>query len=213
MGYIPNLETDVFISYAHKNNAEGWIDALDDYLSTRVPELLEHTATISIWRDRSLNGFDLLWPTLQEKIRSTALFVSICSPVYVTSDNCETEVTYFLNNALETPRVERRSRMARAVIIPYAHVESIRPCFKQDDTVRYSFFEDRKDGTFDQFMVGTTQFVLLADRLAQHIASQLRRLRSEVSKVEARHLRTTKRTLFVANCSKDRDVRSHHGSQ
>jgi hypothetical protein len=204
MGYIPDLDTDVFISYAHKNNAEGWVDGLDDYLSNRVPQLLEHEAKVTIWRDRSLSGFDLLWPTLQERIRTSALFLSVCSPVYVTSENCEKEVTYFLNTCIETPRIDRKARMARVVIIPYANLESARPSFKQDDTVRYHFYEDRNDGTFNQFMVDSHEFRAPADRLAQHIASQLRRMRAEVGKVEARDMGTKQRKLFVANCSKDR---------
>ena len=68
------------ISYAHKNNENGWVTALDDYLTSRIPEFLEHQANVVVWRDKSLDGFDQLWPTLRQKIETSALFVSIAVP-------------------------------------------------------------------------------------------------------------------------------------
>ena len=58
MAYAPGFDVDVFISYAHKNNEKGWVTALDDYLTRRIPEFLEHQANVVVWRDKSLEGFD-----------------------------------------------------------------------------------------------------------------------------------------------------------
>jgi len=204
MAYAPGFDIDVFISYAHKNNENGWVTALDEYLSGRVPEFLEHQANVVVWRDKSLGGFDQLWPTLQENISKSALFVSICSPVYVTSANCAKEVEYFLASGRDTPHIDRKSRMARLAIIPYAKVETPLECFRRDDTLYYPFFEEEPDGTVSQFQSGSAQFCNQAERLAQHIAKQLRRVRAEAQKSASIGAPPARKTLFVANASKDR---------
>ena len=202
MGYVPGLDTDVFISYAHKNNATKWVDGLHAYLKTRVPEFLPHSADVQIWQDEKLNGFDELWTTLRDRVNASALLLSICSPVYVTSESCEKEVVGFLNDSLETPRVDRRSRTARAVIIPYEGEQSIKPCFVDNPTVWYTFFKENR-GVFEQFDAGSPEFNAEANRLAQHIAAQLRRMRAEVERA-APQSGTSQRKLFVANCASDR---------
>lgn len=204
MAYAPGFEIDVFISYAHRNNEGGWVTALDEYLTRRVPEFLEHQANVVVWRDKSLGGFDQLWPTLQQNIANSALFVSICSPVYVTSANCAKEVEFFLADGRNTPRIDRKSRMARLAIIPYARIDAPLDVFRRDDTLYYPFFEDRDDGTVGQFQPGSPEFNNQAERLAQHIAKQLRRVRDEAQKTASMGAPPARRILFVANASKDR---------
>src|SRR5262245_6199270 len=204
MGYAPGFEIDVFISYAHKNNENEWVTRFHEFLGQRVPEFLEHQAQVTIWRDRGLNGFDELWPTLQRNIESSALFLSICSPVYVTSDNCAKEVEHFLARGRETSRIDRKSRLARVAIIPYAGMREALPCFRQNDTVYYSFFEERQDGIISQFDAGSEAFRKEADRVAQHVAAQLRRVREAVERAPASRASARRKMLFVANASKDR---------
>lgn len=203
MAYAPRFETDVFISYAHRNNENGWVTALEGYLSRRVPEFLAHQANVVVWRDPRLSGFDELWPTLCRKIESSALFLSVCSPVYVTSANCAKEVEHFLTNSLPTPGIDRKSRMARIAIIPYEQVPEALPHFRRNDTPYYSFFNKQNDGTVDQFLAGSPMFTAQAERVAQHIASQLRRIEDEAQRNAAASAAPRKR-LFVANTSRDR---------
>ena len=158
MAYAPGFDIDVFISYAHKNNENEWVTRFHEFLAQRVPEFLEHQAQVSVWRDQKLNGFDQLWPTLQQKIESSALLLSICSPVYVTSANCAKEVEHFLAHTRETSRIDRRSRLARLAIIPYGNVRDAHQCFRQNDTVYYSFFEEQQDGTIEQFGASSEAF-------------------------------------------------------
>ncbi len=203
MAYTPGFEIDVFISYAHKHNENNWITDFHEFLEQRVPEFLEHQAQVKVWRDLKLSGFDELWPTLQRNIESTALFLSICSPVYVTSENCAKEVEHFLAASRETPRIDRRSRMARLAIIPYTDVRAL-PCFRQNDTVYYSFFDTRGDGTIEQFDIGSEAFRKEADRVAQHVAAQLRRVREAAERAPSTPTPRKRKTLFVANTSRDR---------
>jgi hypothetical protein len=203
MGYVPGLDIDVFISYAHKNNAAGWVDGLRQYLKTHVPEFLPHSADVEIWQDQKLNGFDEVWESLRDRVNSSALLLSIFSPVYATSDSCEKEVVGFLTESRETPRVERTSRTARAVIIPYEADPSIKATFRRESTVRYTFFKEN-GGVIEQHEVGSPEFKTEANRLTQHIATQLRKMRAEAERVSPPQGQAAQRKLFVANSASDR---------
>ena len=204
MAYTPGFDVDVFISYAHRNNESGWVTEFCEFLRQRVPEFLQHTAQVEVWKDDTLSGFDTLWPTLQQKIESSALFISVCSPVYVTSANCAKEVEHFLGHNAQTARMDRTSRMARVAIIPYTTEAEALPPFRQNDTVYYQFYEEQAGGTIEQFEAASDLFRKQADRVAQHIAGQLRRLR-QLSERDGSHAKGRKRkALFVASTSKDR---------
>jgi len=204
MGYVPGFPIDVFLSYAHRDNADGWVESLHDYLSRRLPQFLEHDSEVRIWRDPKLGGFDLIWDTLQTNIKTSVLFLSICSPVYVTSESCEKEVHWFLDQSPSAPRVQQSSRIARAVIIPFKDARNIKSVFLSEDTPSYRFYKDRPDGTVAQHLVSSREFLDEAERLVQHIASRLRRLRDEVERKQARRSLPERKTLFVANCPRDR---------
>jgi hypothetical protein len=94
--------------------------------------------------------------------------------------------------------------MARLAIIPYARVDAPLDVFRREDTLYYSFFEERDDGTVGQFQPGSPEFNNQAERLAQHIAKQLRRVRDEAQKTASLGAPPARKTLFVANASKDR---------
>jgi hypothetical protein len=204
MAYVPGFEIDVFISYAHKNNENEWVTHFHEFLARRVPEFLEHQAQVNVWRDMKLNGFDQLWPTLQHNIESSALLLSICSPVYVTSENCAKEVEHFLACARETCRIDRKTRLARIAIIPYTNIREPLPTFRQNDTVYYSFFEKLKDETIRQFDTDSDAFEKEAERVAQHVAAQLTRMREAAERAPSSQASVKRKTLFVANASKDR---------
>ena len=204
MAYVPGFDIDVFISYAHRNNVDHWVTDFHEFLANRVPQFLDHQADVKIWRDESLSPFDQLWPTLQERIESSALFISVCSPVYVTSANCAKEVEYFLARAREAAQIQRKSRLARIAILPYAGMPDILPAFQQQDTVWFEFFQQRRDETIEQFDTRSDAFRSQADRVAQHVVSQLRRVREAEERSPKSRASSKRKRLFVANVSKDR---------
>jgi hypothetical protein len=202
MAYVSGFDIDLFISYAHKDNVGGWVDNLETYLKTRVPQFLEHDAEFNLWRDPKLNGFDVIWDELKVRLQSSVLVISVLSPVYATSESCATEIDYFLNEC-KMPRVDPRTRLARLVIIPYGNVSGIKTAFHTNDTVTYEFFKKGGDDTILQFRAGSPEFEAQAERLAQHIASQLRRLRQAQETTREANA-PPRRKIFLANCSKDR---------
>lgn len=63
-----NYKNDLFISYAHIDNArfteieKGWIDLLHEALDWRLPQLMG--GPVKIWRDRKLGGNDVFNDTI-----------------------------------------------------------------------------------------------------------------------------------------------------
>jgi len=92
--YVPGYEYDVFISYSHANNYEGWVSKFREKLDARLKERVPPGATF--FRDSdSLQGNDDLTPELVGGIRSTAVLVPIVSRSYVTRPWCQKECQEF----------------------------------------------------------------------------------------------------------------------
>ena len=67
----------IFISYAHADNRDGWVDAfhasLEDWLGVNA-------VTAQIWRDKKLGGADVFSDEILAQLRRSALLISILSP-------------------------------------------------------------------------------------------------------------------------------------
>jgi hypothetical protein len=103
MSLVPNFDEDIFISYAHIDNEplaeglEGWVETLHERLQIRLNQLTGET--VSIWRDRKLQGNDIFSETLITKLARVALLVAILSPRYVRSEWCLKELNEFCRSA------------------------------------------------------------------------------------------------------------------
>ena len=59
MTFIPGCERDVFISYAHDNDHDGWVTRFQKSLSAKLVEYLGAREKPSIWfDDRNLRAGD-----------------------------------------------------------------------------------------------------------------------------------------------------------
>ena len=105
-------QNDLFISYAHIDNerfpekTKGWIDQLHERLEIRLSQLLGTRP--KIWRDPMLRGPDDFRQRLVIELSQTALFVSIVSPRYITSDSCRDEVECFFDGVKRRDLGEKR---------------------------------------------------------------------------------------------------------
>ena len=52
MAYVPGCGVDVFISYTHPDNQDGWVSLLAKRLSARLTSLL--TPRVQVWFDPRL---------------------------------------------------------------------------------------------------------------------------------------------------------------
>jgi hypothetical protein len=99
MGFLPDYEDDIFISYAHNDNQPliegqpGWVDTFHKALERRLQVHLG--AKPSIWRDPRLQGNEYFADTLVEQIPKVAILISLLSPSYNNSEWCRREMQMF----------------------------------------------------------------------------------------------------------------------
>jgi hypothetical protein len=124
MGYVPDYENDVFISYSHIDNEPlsddqiGWIDNFHKNLERRLAQVLG--VQPQVWRDPKLKGNDYFDETIVQQFPKVAILLSVFSPRYVKSDWCLKELQEFCSAAerKEGLRVETKSRIFKVVKTP-----------------------------------------------------------------------------------------------
>jgi hypothetical protein len=106
MTYVPGYEFDLFVSYAHVDNAafepadHGWVDALIRILKSNLAMKLGRADAFSIWKDsQNLRGNYEIHEEVPEQVRNSALFLAILSPGYLASEFCLQELEAFLEKA------------------------------------------------------------------------------------------------------------------
>jgi hypothetical protein len=107
MGYLPDFEYDIFISYTHDDNHAperdaGWVDWFHKRLNSTLIRRLGHQK-IKIWRDISLHGNTLFNERIPEVVKSSALFLALNSQHYLKSEYCQQEVCWFCEAAKASP--------------------------------------------------------------------------------------------------------------
>lgn len=92
MSYIPGCSTDVFISYAHRDNLDGWVTRLKKKLTEKLTPFLSGRA--EVWFDHRIAPGVYFKEEIQQKLKDTAIFVAVVSPSYLES---EFSIIYELN--------------------------------------------------------------------------------------------------------------------
>jgi hypothetical protein len=75
MAFVSGFENDVFISYAHADNSEGWIDNFERRLANRLKNF-GRDAAVTIWRDHKLGGADVFTEKIYEHLKASAILTS-----------------------------------------------------------------------------------------------------------------------------------------
>jgi TIR domain len=173
------LENDVFISYAHADNSEGWVDEFHERLLNRLRELERH-APFSIWRDRKLSGADVFTDEIEWRLKSSGILISILSPNGLGSDWCERERERF-RLAAATSGGLRLGTKTRAIRIAKS------PCDNNRDrlvfgTLGYDFYK-RSDQTnrYSELHPTSSEFSALVLEIAQEIYDLLKTLRERLA--------------------------------
>jgi signal recognition particle subunit SEC65 len=97
MAYAPGYTGDVFISYAHRDDEDGWVTEVKSKIASRLTADLAGEPEIWFDADRLHTG-DIFKQAIHEKLSNTLILVSIVSPSYVQSEFCiERELNHFLN--------------------------------------------------------------------------------------------------------------------
>ncbi len=131
MALIPGFEYDIFISYAHVDNAtfsgqeEGWIKLFYAHLKQMLDRRYGRMGTVKIWwDDKKLDGTKLFDESIKNGIAQSAIFLVLNSPGYKQSDYCQQELDLFQKKVQNDPyglQVADRSRIVHVLLnnIPY----------------------------------------------------------------------------------------------
>lgn len=195
--FVPGLENDVFISYAHiDNRASDWVTTLETQLRYKVSEFIGQD--VSVWRDAKLAGNDHFDDVIARQVIASAVFVAVVSPRYVQSASCQKEYQSFAAGK-SGARIGEKSRIARVrkTVLPEGMAEP--PELSADETLGFPFF-DSKGGQLVEFdnragMTGHQQFLARVAELAGAIAKVLRLLQKDARP------RNDQRVIFLADTS------------
>jgi hypothetical protein len=86
MAYVPGCTADVFISYAHRDNEDGWVTRLKKELTEKLNPFLAGRA--EVWFDDRIRPGAYFKEDIQKKLKNTPIFVAVVSPSYLYSDFC-----------------------------------------------------------------------------------------------------------------------------
>ena len=145
MGYLPNFDEDVFISYAHfdddKFGAEtcGWVTQLHEDLEQRVRI---HLGTdVRLWRDCDIRNNDEFTNKILNRLVRTATFLCVLSPGFLQRDWCKRELELFAAHAENRSGIlvdEERSRIFKVEKVPVER-NSLPP--PMQGTKTYKFYQ------------------------------------------------------------------------
>jgi hypothetical protein len=82
MPYIPGVLADVFISYAHRDNQDGWVSRLHGQLTRKLNLLLPPAI---VYFDNRLREGVYFKDEIQQQLTKTAIFIAVVSPSYLNS--------------------------------------------------------------------------------------------------------------------------------
>jgi hypothetical protein len=94
MAYVPGYAADIFVSYSHSNDRDGWVTELKSKLASGLTDLSDE---VDVWFDADrLQTGDRFKQEIQDKLSNTRILVAVVSPAYLKSEFCmEEELAWF----------------------------------------------------------------------------------------------------------------------
>ena len=193
MPYVPGFTNDIFISFAHIDNLDGWVEEFQNQLRNR---LLQIGAEVSIWRDGKLRGTDVFSDEIFNQLQQSALLISIVSPSGIKSRWCEDERQAFerfagLNGGL---RFGNHLRAIKVVKTPLP-ADQHRDLF---GVLGFEFYErEEQSDRFEEFDPTSAEFRKKRNEMAQDIKAVLDALSGHLTEA------LKKDTVYVATTTPD----------
>jgi len=193
MPYVPGFTNDIFISFAHTDNSDEWVEAFHTRLRDRLTQI---GARVTIWRDSKLRGTDLFSDEIYDQLRHSAILLSIVSPTGIRSNWCQDERQKFeqfaeLNGGFRIGNVLRAVKIVKTPLDNDEH----RALF---GTLGFEFYErDTQTDRFREFDFSEGEFRDKLDYLAQDILRILDIVRDQTARAP------TSLAVYVASTSSD----------
>jgi hypothetical protein len=149
MGCVPGFEYDLFVSYAHIDDAPdvgrelGWVATLKDNLKTRLDRRLGIRS--NIWMDQRLVAESQLSAPILEGLQRSAGLLVVLSRAYLNSPWCARECGGFLDGLLD-----RRKLRRPLFIVECDDLEHERLPEAFDDLLRVRFWQRETEGAAPQ---------------------------------------------------------------
>ena len=101
MAYLDGFDHDIFISFAHVDNQDGWVSVFHQHLTMDLARLLGRPEKIKIWFDKDrLEGGQLYDKTIEDALGRTAVLVALTSRGYFHPESyCHKEIRWFSEKA------------------------------------------------------------------------------------------------------------------
>jgi TIR domain len=179
VAYVPGLEHDLFVSYAHADDV-AWVRALEEGLRERVRQRLG--LDVSIWQDAKSLRFGQSWPDeIAHALTRTAALVAVLTPSYSTSVWCKRERDQFLEQfpAGQGLAVGSIHRLLKIIKTPWDNNEHLRFF----ESLQHIDFYRKSDRAAIELWPGTDEFRLRVAEAAESIAALLRAMRRQREKV------------------------------
>ena len=191
-----DFENDIFISYAHLDNAplplddrtQGWVSNFHTCLDAFLGEYLGRKP--KIWRDRRLESNTIFADEIIENLLKAAVLVSVLSPRYVQSEWCIRELQRF-NEAIKQAgldRIANKSRIFKVEKLPVDREAYPDPLEDLKEQLGSQFFEtDPSTETLREFRVefgeeSKRRFLLRVSDLAKEITKLLKEIQKHSSR-------------------------------
>ncbi len=131
MSFIQGYEYDIFISYAHVDNAafpgqaDGWIEQFYKNLVLMLAKRFGRMDTVKVWWDtKKLDGSVQFNQSIASGIEKSAIMICINSPCYAASKYCAKELDTFYKKVQADPQglnVGDRSRIVHVLLNNIPH--------------------------------------------------------------------------------------------
>jgi len=105
MSYLKDFQHDIFISYAHVDNAapggkRGWVAHFEESLTVTLSKRFGRLGEVVVWRDLTLGGNEIFDRSIHERERRSAVFLALTSAGYFRSESyCLKELRWFCESA------------------------------------------------------------------------------------------------------------------
>lgn len=187
--YVSDLEYDVYISYAHIDNKplspdlKGWVSQLEESLRIRLAQLTGRG--VAIWRDRKLQGNDVLSATIEEQLQRVGVFVVVLTPAYLQSEWCLREVGLFLRTAEKRRPLTTGNKSMIFKVLRAPVQREMEPSALQS-TLGYRFYREDKESSVRGLSLlaqgrAKREFLETLDDLAHDISAVLKEMRESVA--------------------------------
>lgn len=214
MGYVSAEYPDIFISYAHVDDApdpgedEGWVTTLVRFLKNQLAKKLGREDCYELWMDHQLPGNAVVTPEIDGKVKNSAVIVILLSQGYLKSPWCGREMILFLEEEVR----RRRGTTSGLLVVeidkverPQALADLLGYRFWVEDTLRNrtrTLNLPRKVPTEDQYYQRL-------DDLARDLVAELNRRRpAEIHRDPASNVKPPPRseplaTVYLAEVTED----------